>query len=108
MGGFATADEAERELSTVLARISEGSYTHDDGQTVEQWLKKWMELKERTRRRPTTRRSYRHHIHDYLVPHLGRIRLRDLRPSHVDELLAEINDGKRKTATVRRIHPTLP
>ncbi|MEV7830470.1 Arm DNA-binding domain-containing protein [Streptomyces subrutilus] len=106
-GGVATADEAERELSTVLARISEGSYTHDDGQTVERWLKKWMELKERAGRRPTTLRSYRHHIDNYLVPHLGRIRLRDLRPSHVDKLLAEVNDGKRKTATVRRIHATL-
>ncbi|WP_327168059.1 hypothetical protein [Streptomyces subrutilus] len=37
----------------------------------------------------------------------ARIRLRDLRPSHVDKLLAEVNDGKRKTATVRRIHATL-
>ncbi|GGZ28692.1 hypothetical protein GCM10010387_22710 [Streptomyces inusitatus] len=40
------------------------------------------------------------------MPHFGRIRLRDLRLSHVDKLLGEVNDGKRKTATARRIHAT--
>jgi Arm domain-containing DNA-binding protein/integrase-like protein len=101
-GGFATSDEAEGALNALLARVGEGTFTHDEGQTIAQWLATWIDLKQRAGRRASTLRAYRHHIDDYLVPHLGRIRLRDLRPSHVDRLLREVNDGNRKAATVRR------
>ncbi|URN12506.1 hypothetical protein LUW77_15010 [Streptomyces radiopugnans] len=41
------------------------------------------------------------------MPQLGRLRLRDLRPSHVDRLLTALDNGKRKAATIRRVHATL-
>ncbi|MEJ8643605.1 Arm DNA-binding domain-containing protein [Streptomyces sp. MS1.HAVA.3] len=106
-GGFRTADDAEKALAKLLGRVNEGSYTQDDGQTVAAWLETWMELKRRAGLRPSTIRAYRSHIDEYLTPHLGRLRLRDLRPSHVDQLLAALDNGKRKAATVRRIHATL-
>ncbi|GAA2407321.1 tyrosine-type recombinase/integrase [Streptomyces glaucosporus] len=106
-GGFRTAAEAEAALTELLARVGEGTYTHDDGQTVAQWLATWLETKERAGLRPSTLRAYRHHIEDYLVPQLGRLRLRDLRPSHVDQLLTALDNGERKAATIRRVHATL-
>jgi integrase len=62
--------------------------------------------------RESTQRSYGHHIDDYLVPALGHLRLRDLRPVHVQQMLNRLtgpNDSRhdRKPATVRRIHATL-
>lgn len=66
-----------------------------------------MQLKEKAGLRPTTVRAYRSHTDEYLIPHLGRLRLQDLRPSHIDKLLAALDNGKRKPATVRRIHATL-
>ncbi len=106
-GGFRTADDAEAALTELLARVGEGTYTHDQGMTVTAWLGQWLEMKQRTGLRQSTARAYRHHIDDYLVPHLGRLRLRDLRPQHVDRMLAALDDGKRKAATVRRVHATL-
>jgi integrase len=106
-GGFRTSDDAEKALAELLGRVNEGSYTHDDGQTVTTWLGTWLELKERAGLRPSTIRAYRSHIDEYLVPQLGRLRLRDLRPSHVDQLLATLDNGRRKAATVRRVHATL-
>lgn len=106
-GGFRTSDDAEKALAALLGRVNEGSYTHDEGQTLGTWLVTWLELKERAGLRPSTIRAYRHHIDDYLVPQLGRLRLRDLRPHHVDQLLANLDNGKRKAATIRRVHATL-
>jgi len=106
-GGFRTAADAEAALAEVLERVNKGTYTHDDGVTVAAWLEQWLELKQRNGLRPTTVRAYRHHIDDYLVPQLGRLRLRDLRPGHVDQLLATVDDGTRSATTVRRIHATL-
>jgi hypothetical protein len=48
--------------------------------------------------RASTLRAYRHHLDDYLVPHLGRLRLRDLRPAHVDQLLAALIPRALRTA----------
>lgn len=106
-GGFRTSDDAEKALAKLLGRVNEGSYTHDDGQTVTTWLTTWIEIKERAGLRPSTLRAYRSHIDEYLVPHLGRLRLRDVRPTHVDKLLTALDNGKRKAATVRRVHATL-
>ncbi|WP_175541574.1 site-specific integrase [Streptomyces aidingensis] len=106
-GGFRTADDAEKALAELLARVGEGTYTHDEGVTVAQWLARWLDMKERAGLRPATLRAYRSHITLYLEPRLGRLRLRDLRPSHVDRLLADLANGTRKAATVRRVHATL-
>lgn len=106
-GGFRTSDDAEKALNALLGRVNEGSYTHDDGQTLKTWLATWLEHKERAGLRQTTLRAYRGHVDGYLVPHLGRIRLRDLRHGHVERLLATLEDGKRSAVTVRRVHATL-
>lgn len=106
-GGFRTATDAEAALAKLSTRVNEGTYTHDQGMTVAAWLEQWLELKQRSDVRPSTLRSYRAHVDQYLTPQLGRLRLRDLRPGHVDQLLASLDNGKRKGATIRRIHATL-
>lgn len=106
-GGFRTSDDAEKELNKLLSRVNEGSYTHDEGQTVAVWFGTWLELKERAGLRPSTLRAYRSHVDEYLAPQLGRLRMQDLRASHVDQLLTSLDNGKRKAATIRRVHATL-
>ncbi|XKK59426.1 Arm DNA-binding domain-containing protein [Streptomyces sp. ARC32] len=106
-GGFRTSDDAEEALNKLLAKVGEGTYSYDEGMKLSVWLDQWIELKEREGRRVTTLRSYRHHIRDYIKPHMGHIRLRDLRASHVDRMVTAINDGKLSKTTVRRVHATL-
>ena len=64
----------------------------------------WIDDKVANGLRPTTERSYRQHLRDHLVPRLGRLRLRDLRPGHVEAMLRTVNAGP---STVRRVHATL-
>jgi len=106
-GGFKSEDEAVAAMQLEIQRVNTGTFTSDDGQTVAQWLATWVDLKARAGRRESTLRSYRQHIEAHIAPAIGRIRLRDLRPGHVDKLLSQLNDGTRSAATVQRIHATL-
>ncbi len=62
--------------------------------------------------RPTTARSYASHVRLYLRPHLGHVRLVDLRTPDIERMFGVIRSvGARgrppKAATVRRVHATL-
>ncbi len=63
--------------------------------------------------RPTTSRSDRQHLDGYLLPHLGRLPLGDLRVRHVDQLLDHIRKANATSprpvgpATQRRVIATL-
>lgn len=124
--GFRTSDDAQAELSKYLTSVAAGQVAHDDRLTVADYLRQWIDNKEAAGIRPTTVRSYRQHIESYLIPHLGRLRLGELRAIHVEKMLrdlaappikpaatAKIAKGQRRNpktlspATVRRIHATL-
>ncbi|GGS76916.1 site-specific integrase [Nonomuraea spiralis] len=81
------------------------------GCTLGQWLTRWLATKGALR--PSTRQGYATHIHLYLIPRLGRIRLHQLTSRDVNELLAVLASrpsptGRRLSpATMVRIHATL-
>jgi len=106
-GGFRDRDEAEQALAALLKGLADGTYAHDERKTVGAWLDEWLAAKVEAGLRPTTARSYRQHITDYLTPHLGKLRLRDLRPGHVSAMLRKVAAAGPGPATVRRIHATL-
>ncbi len=124
--GFRTSEDAEGALAKFLTDVGTGQIAHDDRQTVEQYLRSWIDAKRDAGIRATTLRSYEQHVDAYLVPHLGRLRLGDLRPQHVERMLRDIAQppkapaadekiakGKRRNpkplspATIRRVHATL-
>jgi len=103
-GGYRDKDEAEQALAAVLKGLADGTYAHDERKTVGAFLDEWLTAKVAAGLRPTTARSYRQHIADYLKPALGRLRLRDLRPGHISAMLAQVPAGP---ATVQRVRATL-
>jgi integrase len=107
-GGFTSRNEARAALRDVVRQASAtdlASFDVSVGAFLEQWLAAKRTL------RPSTVQAYRSHLDLYLVPLLGNIRLRDLRPAHLDELYQVIAGGKRgrplSPTTLRRIHATL-
>jgi Site-specific recombinase XerD len=106
-GGFRDRAEAEEALAAVLKGLADGTYAHDERKTVGAFLDEWLAAKIKAGLRPTTARSYRQHITDYLRPHLGKIRLRDLRPGHISAMLGKVAEAGPAPATVRRVHATL-
>ena len=110
-GGFRTRALAEQALAAALSGAQEGRYV-DGGQVkLGPYLDQWLTAKVEAGLRPTTAVSYRLHIEQYIRPQLGSVRLKDLRPTHVEALLRSVTvdeSGRRRSAaTVRRIHATL-
>jgi integrase len=113
-GGFRTKTEADAALAEILDQAAKGVATHADRQTLAVYLTQWhADATANGILRPTTSALYGHHIRDYLVPHLGHVRLRDLRHTHVEHLLRELStkpgaSGRPlKPSSIRRVHSTL-
>ncbi len=105
-GGFATKRDAQRALTDALGRLDRGTYVEVGRQTVGDYLEGWLAGKARLR--ATTARSYEAHIRLYLRPHLGQLRLTDLRTTDVERMYAKIGAERAlSAATVRRVHATL-
>jgi len=112
-GGFRTEAEAEEAMAATITALTDGTYAYDGGITVGVFLPTWIEDQVSSGRiRVTTARGYCQHIRDHLIPHLGHLRLRDLRTSHVTTMPRAVAKGQPDTptpsgATVRRVHSTL-
>ena len=111
-GGYATQTDAQAALIEVAQLVNAGGWADDRSQTVDEYLLGWLSSKVANGLRPTTERSYRMHIDRYISPVIGRLRLRDIRPPHVEQVLRFAATPKRtgKTpgpATIRRIHATM-
>jgi integrase len=112
-GGFATRKAAEDALAELVDSAAKGTLAHDGRQTVASYLDGWLVGKIAASLRPTTARSYRQHMDDYVKPVIGAVRLRDARPGHVEDVLRAVatpRAGRRRAAgptTVRRVHATM-
>lgn len=107
-GGFRTQREAQEALARVASSVSTGEHRHDDKQTVASFLSGWLERKvEDGVLRPSSVRMYRLYVDAHLVPALGPVRLQDLRPLHVDQLLRDLRCAGKGPTTVRRVHAVL-
>ncbi|BEP13838.1 site-specific integrase [Acidothermaceae bacterium B102] len=106
--GFPTRRVAVAALQRTLDDIR-GGVDVISQETVSEYLEEWLVSKRALR--PTTVKSYREHIRLHIVPRIGHLPLRELRPRHVDLMitaLARVRGPKALTSsTVRRIHATL-
>jgi integrase len=107
---FASKRDADRALTELMRSVDVGNF-HESRITVSDYLASW--LKGKASLRPTTGRSYEAHIRLYLQPHLGRLRLSDLRAHHIETMFERIraSNGTRERplgpTTLKRIHATL-
>lgn len=114
--GYLTAADAAaaREEARLQWRGRSGdTSTEERRQTVEEYLEAWYaDRVQADELKATTARGYRSHIDHYLVPHLGHIRLRDLRGQDVDRMILKLKkSGARErplsNATIQRVLATL-
>jgi len=78
-----TKRDAQAWLAQVVAKLRAGQ-VYDTTVTVQEYLISWLAGKQSLR--PSTRLSYRCHIHQYLIPHLGHHRLSAVRAHHLEAM----------------------
>ncbi len=82
-GGFPTKEKAEEEAEKVYKEADRGTDVLSN-ETTADYLRRWIGTKKKLAR--TTRHGYQEHLDNYLVPHLGHVKRRDLRVRHLDAM----------------------
>lgn len=112
-GGFPRQSDAQDALNELIGKLNAGTFVPDAGLTVGQWLQQWLTelpVLGGARGKPvkaSTITGYADHVRLYLEPVLGRVRLRDLRPAHVQRMINDLAAGERTATTVARVHAAL-
>lgn len=101
-----TKAEVQRKIAEARLLIVQGRLATGPDRTVEQLLVEWLENVARPSVSYHTYESYEASIRRRLIPGIGRIRLRELQPSHIQTLYAEL--GKTlKPRSIRLTHVPL-
>jgi len=102
-----TKKDAEKRLAEILHQIDTGTFTKPGKTTLadylEQWLKDycWPNLASRTAE------GYEYIVRCHLIPALGKIRLTQLKPEHLQHVYSDKLSAGLSHRTVRYIHATL-
>lgn len=99
-----TRAEVSEKLSKALAD-RDGGLVFDAGKlTVGEYLEQWLSDSVRGTVRESTLESYRRVVRNYLIPSVGRVKLKDLKPLHLQGLYRQKLDAGLSTCTVQYTH----
>src|SRR5665213_3543478 len=80
-GGFKTKGAAQKHLNVVVGKVEEGAWRPDTALTVKQLLvEHWLPAQKARGLRPSTMAQYQAAVDSWVVPNLGGIRAKALRP----------------------------
>lgn len=102
----ATPTAARAKLRELLKRAEEHEFVQDERLTVDKYLEYWLSVVESTVR-PSTHKRYAEYVRVHAVPVIGRHRLRDLRPLHLQQLYAARLKAGASPSTVAHLHAAL-
>jgi integrase len=101
-----TQGEVREWLKEIQAQIDSGLTINGARATMEDYLKQWLEAIKPVLRYKTWQ-QHEQIVRTYIAPHLGTMRLKDLRPEHVQSLYAAHRKAGVGARTIRQVHTTL-
>lgn len=106
-----TQKEVREKLRAVTVEIDSGIYQEPSKLTVEEWLSIWLEEYTGSAK-PHTKKSYESTIENHIKPVLGKKRLQELTPVHIQQFVNHLESHKVKDKplnpkTVKNIHGVL-
>jgi integrase len=102
-----TRAEVAEKLTKAMANRDSGFVFDADKLKVDNYLTQWLSDCVRDTVKQTTYESYERIIRVHLIPTLGRIKLKNLSPTHVRGLYREKLDSGLSATSVQRIHALL-
>ena len=102
-----TRQEVQTKHRTALRELDNGLDLSATQQTLGQFLSHWLEEVARPTVRASSYRHYEQMLRIHIVPELGRIRLKDLSPAHVQQLLNRKSKSGLSPRTVGHIRAVL-
>jgi integrase len=102
-GPHPTARDAQRALDALLADIDRGTFVLADATPLADYLAGWLAVRTHALR-PSTHAGYAAVFSRYVTPAIGQVPLKDLRPSHLNALYADMVARGLSARTVRTVH----
>lgn len=106
-GGYATKEEAEKDLKIYKAKAELNQIFIGSEITLKTFLVNWFN-EHKKKLQPNTINGYNGIIQQHIIPEIGDIQLRNLRPSHIQNFYKSLMDKKSLSAkTVKYVHNVL-
>lgn len=102
-----TRKEADEKLTQVKADRNRGLVFDGDDQPIATYLENWLENAVRDTVKQTTFENYAYIVRQHLIPELGSVKLKDLKPDRARRLYRKKLDFGLSRRTVRLIHTVL-
>lgn len=109
--GFNTKKEAQQAMIEKLREIQTGLLVDTTDMTVTEYMHYWLENYAKTSTRHTTYRIYVQRTNRYIIPSIGRLKLKDLKTMHLQKMYADLlkngaiyRTGGISPMSVRHIH----
>jgi integrase len=99
-----TYDEVKKKLNTLRADADKGLVFDAGNVTVGKYLEAWLTHRVKGTVRESTFGSYSRTVNNYLIPGIGKIKLKNLKPMHLRKLYWETLASGRSTRTVQYMH----
>ena len=104
--------EVEKKLAEARGDAARGIVFDAKGQTLGQWLERWLEDVVKPGKGHRTYATHRQQVLTHIAPAIGRVKLEALRKVHIDRLYVDLLRAKPEGAglapsSVRRVHAVL-
>lgn len=96
-----TEQEAKAERNQLLIKKANGELPIGDHVTVAAWLAYWLDEIAVHRVKIKTLESYKVLIDGWIIPEMGKVKLRSLTPEHVERMQAAMRAGRARTVTLK-------
>lgn len=106
-GGYKTKKEAEADLKIYQAKAALNQTIPTASLSLKDYLKQWFEMHKKMLA-PNTINGYAVNINNHIVPAIGNLRLKDIKPSTLESFYTDLMREKQLSAkTVKYIHNVL-
>ena len=102
-----TKSDAQTYLNDVLHAQDTGTFVQPVTVTLKEYLMKWLDTVARPRVSERTHEGYTYLLNQHIQSELGRRKLPDLRPLHIQKLYADMQEHGLSPRTVRYLHAVL-
>lgn len=99
--------EVQEKLAEVVSSRAAGTFVEPSKLTTGEWFRRWLTDYKKMRLRAKTYESYESMARLYIIPSVGHIPLKELRPDHLQALYRRMKDAGKSARTIRYLHAIL-
>ncbi|HWT00030.1 MAG TPA: tyrosine-type recombinase/integrase [Pyrinomonadaceae bacterium] len=102
-----TKADAQTYLNDILHSKDTGTFVQPVALTLNEYLTKWLATAARPRVSERTHEGYQYLLNQHVQPELGKQKLSDVRPLHIQKLYSDMQERGLSARTVRYLHAVL-